>query len=80
MQLSLSSIGCELHKLENLDVRAVLVFWSWGGFRLFFPHSRVNTHWSESTQRKYAGCLLSFLLPGCRIVGNAELEESYQDH
>lgn len=64
MQLSLLSIGCELCKLENLDVRAILVFWSWGGFRLFFPHSRVHTLWSESIQRKYAGCLLLFLLPG----------------
>lgn len=48
MQLNLSSSGCELHKLENLDARAVLVSWSWGVFRLFFPHSRVNTLWSES--------------------------------
>lgn len=46
-------------------------------FRLFFPHSRVNTLWSESIQRKYAGCLLPFLLPGHRIIGNAELEETY---
>lgn len=80
MQLDLSGIGCELHKLENLDVMAVLVFWSWGVFRLFFPHSRVNTLWSESIHRKYAGCLLPFLLPGHRIIGNADLEETYQDH
>lgn len=80
VQLHLSSIGCVLHKLETLMLGQSWCFDLGVFFVCFFPHSIVNTLWSESIQRKYKGGLLLFLLPSYRIIEDAELEETYQDH
>lgn len=76
---------CQALAVYCTSLKTLMLGQSWCfGLGVFFvccfPCSIVNTLWSESIQRKYKGDLLLFLLPGHRIIKNAELEETYQDH